>query len=188
MEAALVQGNGDHDSSFPIDPSLDADNEADLFLPEVPGDDASNDHQHEVATLDDAAVSAIKASLSQAQAASRAQDRIDSSTIDGPANLDTIDEDNRTGTEDNPIANPETHIAPYSRVIRDDDWPLPEHQTFTTREMFTEWLEGESSWCHFVQRRTTTPQKRAEERVRGRIKAHEKMLMGEYHPSARSKD
>jgi hypothetical protein len=44
------------------------------------------------------------------------------------------------------------------------------------RAEFDVWFEGESSWCHFVQRRTTTPEKRAEERLRARIKAHERML------------
>lgn len=68
------------------------------------------------------------------------------------------------------------HIAPFSRPQRDDSTPHPENMAFANRAEFEVWFEGESSWCHFVQRRTTTPEKRAEERLRARIKAHERML------------
>ncbi|BEJ11383.1 hypothetical protein CspHIS471_0108050 [Cutaneotrichosporon sp. HIS471] len=69
-----------------------------------------------------------------------------------------------------------SHMAPFSRPQRDDTTPHPELLSFTNRAEFDVWFEGESSWCHFVQRRTTTPEKRAEERLRARIKAHERML------------
>lgn len=71
----------------------------------------------------------------------------------------------------------EAQFAPFSRPIRTEgQTPHPEMLAFTNRAEFDVWFEGESSWCHFVQRRTTTPQKRAEERLRARVKAHEKML------------
>lgn len=176
MEADLVHGHGHHELDFPLDPTL-GDDSADLFLPEEPEHDTINAHRDDVTTLDDAAVSAIKASLSQAQAASRAQDTVEATTINTQANGDGLT-DHRRGSEENPVINPELHVAPYSREVRDDDTPLPQHLTFQTRTMFDEWLEAECSWCHFVQRRTTTPEKRAEERVKGRIKAHEKLLLG----------
>ncbi|CAK9785989.1 hypothetical protein CC85DRAFT_285681 [Cutaneotrichosporon oleaginosum] len=69
-----------------------------------------------------------------------------------------------------------SHMAPFSRPHRDDSTAHPELLSFTNRAEFDVWFEGESSWCHFVQRRTTTPEKRAEERLRARIKAHERML------------
>lgn len=68
------------------------------------------------------------------------------------------------------------HLAPFSRPQRGDTTPHPELLVFANRAEFDVWFEGESSWCHFVQRRTTTPEKRAEERLRARIKAHENML------------
>lgn len=69
-----------------------------------------------------------------------------------------------------------SHMAPFSRPTRDDNTPHPELLAFSNRAEFDVWFEGESSWCHFVQRRTTTPEKRAEERLRARIKAHERLL------------
>ena len=134
--------------------------------------DAADDHDPN--PLDDAAVSAIKASLSQAQAqakADRVHPRDDESGPD--------EGEDKTGQEDNPTLNPPVHTAPYSKPDRDDHTPNPEHITFSARYLFNVWLEGESSWCHFVQRRTTTPEKRAEERMKARIKAHEKMIMSE---------
>lgn len=68
------------------------------------------------------------------------------------------------------------HVAPLTRPNRDDQTPHPEILDFQCRADFEQWFQGESSWCHFVQRRTTTPEKRAKERLRARIKAHEKML------------
>jgi len=134
----------------------------------------SENDVHDANPLDDAAVSAIKASLSQAQAqakASRVHPRAEGSGGNGE----------KTGQEDNPTVDPPIHTAPYSKPDRDDaTTPNPEHILFTTRYLFNVWLEGESSWCHFVQRRTTTPEKRAEERMKARIKAHEKMIMSEY--------
>ena len=157
-------------------------------------------------TLDDAAVSAIKASLSQAQAQAHAQSHANDGTADAHAHehehehgdatpahdvLDHLDPSlndsgkegfmsaaaaGRTGDEDAPTVNPPVHHAPYSRQMRDESTPHPEHIQFNNRAMFEEWLEGERSWCHLVQRRTTTPEKRAEERIKARIKAHEKMI------------
>ncbi|GMK54775.1 hypothetical protein CspeluHIS016_0113610 [Cutaneotrichosporon spelunceum] len=82
------------------------------------------------------------------------------------------------GSQQAPAHMPVTasHMAPFSRPQRDDTTPHPELLSFTNRAEFDVWFEGESSWCHFVQRRTTTPEKRAEERLRARIKAHERML------------
>ncbi|KAL1409967.1 hypothetical protein Q8F55_003966 [Vanrija albida] len=79
-------------------------------------------------------------------------------------------------TQQLPLITPPAHIAPFSRPQRDDNTPHPEILAFANRAEFEVWFEGESSWCHFVQRRTTTPEKRAEERLRARIKAHERML------------
>jgi hypothetical protein len=183
-----------HDSDFPIDPVLDPDNQ-DLFLPEEPADpskrhdtlDAANGINHDdhlEAGLDDAAVSAIKASLSQAQAQADLHHANGSNTVATAYGA---------GTEENPIENPTIHMAPYSRPERGEGTPHPEYMVFPMREMFLDWLKGESSWCHFVQRRTTTPAKRAEERMKARLKAHEKMLMGEFfgsltRPSAGGQD
>lgn len=69
------------------------------------------------------------------------------------------------------------HVAPFARPNRTDEaTPHPETLEFSSRPDFEVWFQGESSWCHFVQRRTTTPEKRAKERLRARIKAHEKLL------------
>jgi hypothetical protein len=151
-------------------------------------------------TLDDAAVSAIKASLSQAQAQAHAHSHANDTAAGNNEHVDATTPGNvnehehldpsladagrdghhnvagRTGDEESPTVNPPVHHAPYSRQVRDESMPHPEHIQFDNRTMFEEWLEGERSWCHLVQRRTTTPEKRAEERIKARIKAHEKMI------------
>lgn len=62
---------------------------------------------------------------------------------------------------------------------RNEDTPHPESLEFRFRVEFEAWLKTESHWCHYVQRRITNPEKRAEERLRARIKAHEATLDGE---------
>ena len=169
-----------HQHEYHLDPDLHHDHR-DLFLPEgeihddihhhvkVDADDGSGEaHQAHLGSehgIDDAAVSAIKASLSQAQAQVLAQA------------VDAGQRGDQTGDESNPTIDPIPHLAPFSKGERDENTPHPEYITFTTREAFDKWLTGESSWCHFVQRRTTTPEKRAEERMKARLRAHEKMLM-----------
>ena len=59
-------------------------------------------------------------------------------------------------------------LAMYGRPIRDHLTPHPEEMEFATRSEFETWLEGELAWCHYIQRRITNPQKRAEERARAR--------------------
>lgn len=165
-----------HDTDFTIDTSLDPDTQG-LFLPEDPEDGSTHDHTVTDTenvdidtTFDDAAVSAIKASLSQAQA----QADLANNTLTG-----IIENQDLIGTEDHPIENATVHMAPYSRAERTESSPHPEHLLFPIKEMFMEWFDGEKSWCHYVQRRTTTPAKRSEERIKARLRAHEKMLMGE---------
>ncbi|KAL7418310.1 hypothetical protein Q5752_006768 [Cryptotrichosporon argae] len=75
-----------------------------------------------------------------------------------------------------PSPAPQIYLAPFARPDRDESTPHPLEMTFATRPEFEQWLEGESSWCHFVQRRFTTPEKRAEERLRARVKAHERLV------------
>ncbi|WWC64684.1 uncharacterized protein I303_107295 [Kwoniella dejecticola CBS 10117] len=85
--------------------------------------------------------------------------------------------DSEPGQEHNPIPDPPLHIAPFSRPSRTvEDTPLPLFLTFGSRPDFLRWLDAESSWCHFVQRRTTTPDKRSAERLQARIRAHERSL------------
>ncbi|WRT70328.1 uncharacterized protein IL334_007326 [Kwoniella shivajii] len=82
----------------------------------------------------------------------------------------------RHGQENNPINNPSLHIAPFSKPIRDESTPLPLYLLFDSKANFIRWLDAESSWCHFVQRRTTTPDKRSAERLQARIRAHNRSL------------
>ncbi|WVQ84339.1 hypothetical protein IAT38_006491 [Cryptococcus sp. DSM 104549] len=80
------------------------------------------------------------------------------------------------GEERSPIPSPPPAPAPFARPDRTDATPNPVHYVFTGRAEFDEWLEGENSWCHFVQRRTTTPDKRSAERLQARIRAYNKTL------------
>jgi hypothetical protein len=104
---------------------------------------------------------------------------LDSSAIDGPIDrkrkAEDLDEPSGSIT---PITNPTIHLAPFSRPERDDDSLHPEHIHFPTKAEFESWFAGEDSWCHFVQRRVTTPEKRSEERAKARIRAHERALAG----------
>ena len=79
---------------------------------------------------------------------------------------------------DDAIRNPVSHMAPFIRPQRGDDTPHPEQLLFKARGDFEEWLGGESSWCHYVQRRVTNPEKRAEERLKARLRAHDRILAG----------
>jgi len=79
---------------------------------------------------------------------------------------------------DDAVRNPVSHMAPFIRPQRGDDTPHPEQFLFKGRDDFEEWLSGESSWCHYVQRRVTNPEKRAEERLKARMRAHERTLAG----------
>jgi len=79
---------------------------------------------------------------------------------------------------DEAVRNPVSHMAPFIRPQRGDDTPHPEQFLFKGRDDFEEWLSGESSWCHYVQRRVTNPEKRAEERLKARMRAHERTLAG----------
>jgi hypothetical protein len=74
--------------------------------------------------------------------------------------------------------NPVLHMAPFVRPQRGDDTPHPEQLVFMNRDIFERWISGESSWCHYVQRRVTNPEKRAEERLKARLRAHERTLAG----------
>lgn len=76
------------------------------------------------------------------------------------------------------IHHPQANIAPFIKPQRDAASPHPEQILFATRGAFEEWLKGESSWCHYVQRRVTNPEKRADERLKSRIRAHERALAG----------
>jgi hypothetical protein len=82
------------------------------------------------------------------------------------------------------VRNPVSHMAPFIRPQRGDDTPHPEQFLFKGRDDFEEWLSGESSWCHYVQRRVTNPEKRAEERLKARMRAHERALAGKLDYSA----
>lgn len=76
------------------------------------------------------------------------------------------------------VHNPSTNLAPFIKPQRQEDSPHPEQIYFAARDDFEEWLKGESSWCHYVQRRVTNPEKRADERLKARIRAHERALAG----------
>lgn len=78
------------------------------------------------------------------------------------------------------VRNPTSNLAPFIKPQRTDDSPHPEQILFHTRPDFETWLKGESSWCHYVQRRITNPDKRAEERLKARIRAHERAVAGEF--------
>lgn len=74
------------------------------------------------------------------------------------------------------ITNPTSHLAPFIKPQRGEGTPHPEQLLFTSRTEFETWLAGESSWCHYVQRRVTNPEKRADERLKARMRAHERSL------------
>jgi hypothetical protein len=178
------------EEEFLIDPSLNdvghlhqhsQDHEDDeLFLPAYPQE---GDHEHDSRAEEDA-VTAIKNSLSRSQAHEAYSTTLDD--IAGPStHLGDTDLENDAsrplGSESNPRINPEPHIAPHSRSVRDvNTHAHPEWLVFPDRAAFEGWFAGESSWCHYVQRRTTTPQKRAEERIKGRIKAYEQSLQSTF--------
>lgn len=167
--------NNHHDneaSSSTVDASNNNNGQSADFLGDQQLEDGAGDNLT-VEGLDDAAVRAIKASLSQAQARQESE----TSELEGEETVNP--EDLRWGDKDKPIHNPPVHMAPYSKPDRNEETPHPEHMTFDNRSEFESWLQGESSWCHFVQRRTTTPHKRAAERAKAREKAHEKALMSE---------
>lgn len=68
-------------------------------------------------------------------------------------------------------SNNSTHtdmLAYYGRPVRDDSTPHPEPVDFGSWAEFQVWLDNEMAWCHFIQRRITNPQKRAEERAKAR--------------------
>ena len=156
MSQGLNLVKPEHD--FQIDPALADD--TDLFLDEG-YDLATNINQISQAAhqleVDEATASVLKASLAKA------------------TSLDSTSITNQDGTV---FINPTVYHAPFSKPMRDENTPFPEHYAFSTRAEFNIWLAGESSWCHYVQRRTTTPAKRAEERMRARLKAHERALAG----------
>lgn len=77
------------------------------------------------------------------------------------------------------VHNPTASLAPFIKPERSEDTPHPEQIYFANRDDFEEWLKGESSWCHYVQRRVTNPEKRAEERLKARVRAHERAVEGE---------
>ncbi|WVQ73045.1 hypothetical protein IAR50_002608 [Cryptococcus sp. DSM 104548] len=83
------------------------------------------------------------------------------------------------GSEHNPIYNPTVYMAPFSKPERtEENMPQPVYYVFDNRQSFNAWLDGEGSWCHFVQRRSTTPDKRSQERLQTRIAKHNKKLEG----------
>ncbi|TYJ57082.1 hypothetical protein B9479_002183 [Cryptococcus floricola] len=83
------------------------------------------------------------------------------------------------GSEHNPIYNPTVYMAPFSKPERSqEDTPQPAYYVFDNRQAFNAWLDGEGSWCHFVQRRSTTPDKRSQERLQTRMAKHNKKLEG----------
>ena len=153
---------------FPIDPALDDEEDGGLFLSVDEKDELHpSTAEHDPSTqyeIDEATASAINASLAEAS----------KQVAHSPSH------DDQVGDESRPIISPFVHSAPFSRPDRDENTPHPQHLVFTNRAEFEAWLEGESSWCHYVQRRTTTPEKRADERLRARIKAYERTLAGDY--------
>ncbi|WWC71920.1 uncharacterized protein I206_105879 [Kwoniella pini CBS 10737] len=158
-------------------------------------DSEGNDHNNQPTQEDIDAV--IKASLDHAQAqaaadavvaaVSRLNDSIDPSLADsgeqlenqndGKSQIDQKFSNTEPGQEHNPIHEPPLHIAPFSRPSRSiEDTPLPLYLHFGSKNHFLRWLDAESSWCHFVQRRTTTPDKRSAERLQARMRAHQRSL------------
>lgn len=101
--------------------------------------------------------------------------------VDGEAEGDTenghvaieTDADADADNDGHDIPDPTISIIRYARP---PDTPHPEEFSFATKQEFETWIEGELCWCHYIQRRVTTPQKRAEERVRAREKAYEKKM------------
>ncbi|ORX40698.1 hypothetical protein BD324DRAFT_654461 [Kockovaella imperatae] len=163
-EQTLASLSAVDSSTFDLDPSLNS-TDTDLFLSQLKNDgDETNDHG-----IDDATVTAIKQSLSEAQAHADRQ----AQEIDGKSGSS---QSGQLGSEGNPIINPTVHLAPFSKPERAEGALCPEHYKFPSKAEFDIWLAGESSWCHYVQRRTTTPQQRADERMRARVKAHERAL------------
>lgn len=69
-------------------------------------------------------------------------------------------------------------LALYGRPLRDDNTPHPEMIDFNSKTDFELWLEGELAWCHYIQRRITTPQKRAAERAKARDQKYYKAVYG----------
>ncbi|KAK8853123.1 hypothetical protein IAR55_003824 [Kwoniella newhampshirensis] len=179
-----------------IDPTLTGGSE---FFPD-PDPDAVIQQEHQQ-HLDNGAAAptqedidaVIKASLdhAQAQAEAEAQAQAQAHDVSTPTSNDAYPsgEENgqvrgrlprggsgKLGEEDNPITDAPIYQAPFSKPERGDDSPFPQNYLFDSRAQFEKWLAGESSWCHFVQRRTTTPDKRSAERLQARIRAHNRAL------------
>ncbi|WVR07775.1 hypothetical protein IAU60_004818 [Kwoniella sp. DSM 27419] len=136
----------------------------------------------------------IKASLAHAQAAASAstsepaagvQSSVGTSANHETSSLVESIYRDRLGEEQNPIRNPTLNVAPFNRPNRDDNTPHPQYHLFNNRGDFNRWLDAECSWCHYVQRRTTTPDKRSAERLQARIRAHNRQ-MAALDPAARA--
>jgi hypothetical protein len=196
---AGVEDSIDVDEAFPIDPSLGFENANDDTSGSPKLDSIGHVTQAEI---DQATADAIASSLNAAAAHQQQQQqqllllqgqgesnddaRIDDQYLVSDVKVnkrkaedDIAGESQGSGRASSPTINPTTHLAPFSRPNRDENTPHPEIIQFTNRAEFEMWFAGEDSWCHFVQRRVTTPEKRSEERARARQKAHEKALAGE---------
>lgn len=166
-----------------IDPSL-REGSQQLFnlIDEKPDDLDGHIHipqqssEHEQNRIDEATASAITASLAESLQSPIISDPIATQDPNITHALHHLEDGSN---EDNPIYSAPPQIAPFSRPERNENTAHPLYYQFESREEFDAWLRGESSWCHFVQRRSTTPEKRAEERLKAREKLHERIVSGQ---------
>ena len=163
------------DDGFPLDPALTQATEP-LF------DQEFEDIQQD---LDEATASAITATLAEAHAQeAEEQARAEAEAAAAVAAAAAANEDDDLKDDEDvvhgggAVSQPTVHSAPFNRPKRGQDTPCPELYVFANKAEFNVWLEGESSWCHYVQRRNTNPDKRAEERLRARQKAHAARIAG----------
>lgn len=182
-------------SHFPIDPALTDSS----FLPEDPAFDFTQHHPEDPEAvrelvdgslgpegepkLDAADLSAITASLAQATAhhppgrqRGKQRRQADGDLSDGAS--DRLG-DSVPGSERQPLFSPGPSFAPYFKPQRDESTPHPLYIHFAARSEFEYWLQGEDSWTHYVLKRYTTPQMRADQRLRAREKAHAAQLASE---------
>jgi hypothetical protein len=128
--------------------------------------------------LDAATAEIINASIrtaAQAHAAAEAAEAVVAEAVaEAEADLATPQADSTDA--DAASASKDKSFYPYVRPQRDESTPYPLLETYESKADFEVWLAEESSWCHYVQRRVTNPEKRAEERARARDKAFDKKL------------
>ncbi|KAI9633924.1 uncharacterized protein MKK02DRAFT_38596 [Dioszegia hungarica] len=182
--STLASAVAAHNHQAFLDPAL-AQEDIDAATAEIINASIRNAAQAHAAAAAEAEAEAQAAEAVVAEAVAEAA--LNSDSVIDPSLLDPEPEGDAEQLDEaaKPVAGPSTlppqpnlHY-PLVRPQRDDNTPYPEEHVFPTKAEFDVWMAAESSWCHYVQRRITNPEKRADERAKARDRAHERKLAGE---------